>query len=255
MKEHRDSIFGNIFGRVWAAWGMVSFVISFLFFFPFSMCCWFFKDYKKGQIFFLTVSRIWMRFWLSIVGCPVSVYGHNNFEKGENYVITYNHNSFLDVPLSAPFAPEANKTIAKKEFTKVPIFGAFYSRGSVIVDRSSDISRRNSFEAMSKILRMGMHMCIYPEGTRNKTTEPLRPFYDGAFKLAIANKKDIIPCVMTGTAYAMPHYKKYFLRPTRLAMYFLPPISSKDKTAQQLNAEVKEAMIQCYQAKERFVRR
>jgi hypothetical protein len=38
-------------------------------------------------------------------------------------------------------------------------------------------------------------------------------------------------------------------------MYFLPPISSKDKTAQQLNAEVKEAMIQCYQAKERFVRR
>ena len=254
MKDQKDNIFMNVFGRIWAAWGLLSFVMTFLIIFPFSMCSWLFKDYRKGQIFFLAVSRIWMRFWLFIVGCPVSVYGRKNFKPGENYVVTYNHNTFLDVPLSAPFVPEANKTIAKKEFSKVPIFGAFYRRGGLMIDRSSEQSRRNSFEAMSKVLRMRMHMCIYPEGTRNKTTEPLRPFYDGAFKLAIANEKDIIPCVMTGTAHAMPHYKKYFLRPTRLAMYFLPPIPSANKTAQELNAEVREAMLQCYQEKERFAR-
>lgn len=254
MKQKKDNLFIEVFGRIWAAWALLSFVISFLIIFPFSMCCWLFKDYKKGQIFFLAVSRLWMRFWLLIVGCPVSVYGRANFVKGENYVVTYNHNSFLDVPLSAPFVPEANKTIAKKEFSKVPIFGAFYRRGGVMIDRSSEISRRKSFEAMSKVLRMGMHMCIYPEGTRNKTIEPFRPFYDGAFKLAIANNKDVIPCVMTGTAYAMPHYKKYFLRPTILSMHFLPPISSSNKTAQQLSEEVKQAMLILYKDKERFVR-
>ncbi len=254
MSNKKDNIFSNMFGRVWALWGLVSFVTSFLIIFPFSMGCWLFKDYKKGQIYFLTVSRIWMRFWLFIVGCPVSVYGRNNFVKGENYIVTYNHNAFLDVPLSAPFVPEANKTIAKKDFANVPIFGAFYRRGGVMIDRSSELSRRKSFEAMSKVLRMGMHMCIYPEGTRNKTKEPFRKFYDGAFKLAIANKKAVIPCVMTGTAYAMPYYKKYFLRPTKLSMHFLAPISSENKSAQELSDEVRGAMLICYNEKERFAR-
>ena len=46
---------------------------------------------------------------------------------------------------------------------------------------------------MKKVLDMGLHMCIYPEGTRNKTDQPLKTFHDGAFRLAIDTRKAIIP--------------------------------------------------------------
>jgi 1-acyl-sn-glycerol-3-phosphate acyltransferase len=44
-----------------------------------------------------------------------------------------------------------------------------YRTGSILVDRKSETSRRDSFAKMKEALDMGLHMCIYPEGTRNKT--------------------------------------------------------------------------------------
>src|SRR5882757_5843240 len=155
-----------------------------------------FKDYKKGQAFFIAVSRWWMNVWLILAGCPVTVRGKENFITGENYIVVFNHNALMDVPLSAPYVPGANKTIAKASFAKTPLFGWFYTRGSVLVDRKDERSRVKSYEAMKKTLAMGMHMCIYPEGTRNRTAEPLKQFYDGAFKLAVDTKKEIIPCII-----------------------------------------------------------
>ncbi|HRG44473.1 MAG TPA: 1-acyl-sn-glycerol-3-phosphate acyltransferase, partial [Saprospiraceae bacterium] len=57
--------------------------------------------------------------------------GRENFAEGENYVVVFNHNALLDAPLSAPFIPGANKTIAKSSFAKVPIFGLFYKNCNV----------------------------------------------------------------------------------------------------------------------------
>src|SRR5439155_14872246 len=102
----------------------------------------------------------------------------------------------MDVPLTSPGIPGANKTIAKIEMARIPLFGMIYKRGSVLVDRKSEESRRKSFNKMKEVLQMGMHMCIYPEGTRNKTNEPLQRFHDGAFRLAVETKKDIMPAVI-----------------------------------------------------------
>ena len=170
-----------------------------------------FKDYKKGQEYFLGVARIWMRVWLFLIGCPLKIYGREHFEKDKNYVVIYNHNALLDVPLSAPFVPGANKTIAKDSFGKIPLFAQYYARGSVLVNRNSEQSRVKSFEDMKRVLKMGMHICIYPEGTRNRTDLPLKPFYDGAFKLAHDTATEVMPCVLTGTAQAMPIHKSCLL--------------------------------------------
>ena len=235
----------NLFGRFWALWGLVSFVISFLLIFLPSMVAYLIPG-KKGQDYFIWVSRCWMRSWLYLVGCPVTVEGKENFKKGETYVIVYNHNALIDVPLSAPFVPGGNKTIAKSSFAKVPIFGWFYKRGSVLVDRKNDQSRRKSFEAMRTVLQNNIHMCIYPEGTRNRTGQPLKPFYDGAFKLAVDAKKDVIPCVIFGTREAMPIDKGFFLVPKRLKMHFLPPVASLDVKPADLKDQVFEIMRDYY---------
>ena len=236
------SLFKNIFGRIWALWGLSSFVLSFLIIFIPSMFSYLFKDEVKGQNYFILVSRIWMQSWLYLIGCPVKVIGREYFQKNETYVIVYNHNEFLDVPLSAPFVPGGNKTIAKASFGKVPIFGWFYKRGGIMVDRNKENSRVKSFEEMKTALKKGIHMCIYPEGTRNRTGNPLKPFYDGAFKLAIDAKKEIIPCVIVGTNKAMPVKKTFYLLPKKLKMIFLKPVSSDNIDTKSLNKKVFDLM-------------
>lgn len=89
-------------------------------------------------------------------------------------------------------------------------------------------------------------MCIYPEGTRNRSKEPLKPFYDGAFKLAIESGKEIMPCILLGTRKAMPINKSFYLLPTRLEMHFLPPVSSEHIAVKALNQKVFEQMKDFY---------
>lgn len=244
-KQQQGGLLKDVLARIWALWGLISFLVSFLIIFIPSMLAYLMPE-KKGQDYFIAVSRWWMRVWLPLIGCPLTVTGKEHFKKGENYVIVYNHNALLDVPLSAPYVPGGNKTIAKSSFAKVPIFGWFYSRGSVLVDRNSDQSRRRSFDAMKKVLQNGMHICLYPEGTRNRTKEPLKPFYDGAFKLAVEAKKDIIPCIITGTKKAMPIHKPFYLWPTRLRMKFLPPVSSAGMDSKTLKEKVFGIMYEEY---------
>ncbi len=235
----------NIFGRVWALWGLVTFFITFMIIFLPSMLANLMAD-PKGQKYFIRVSKIWMNVWLFLVGCPVKVSGKENFKPGSAYIVVFNHNALLDVPLSAPYVPGPNKTIAKASFAKIPLFGSFYKKGSILVDRNDEKSRSKSFDAMKKVLAKGMHMCIYPEGARNRSSEPIKPFYDGAFRLALAAKKDIIPCVIIGTKKAMPINKKFFLLPVRLKMHFLPAVSSENMPVKELKEKVFTAMLKDY---------
>ena len=130
----------------------------------------------------------------------------------------------MDVPITSPGIPGGNKTIAKIEMAKIPVFGLLYTTGSVLVDRKSDASRRDSFIKMKEVLDMGLHMCIYPEGTRNKTDQPLKSFHDGAFRLAVTTQKSIVPAVIFGSKRAFPPPKAFFLWPTKMSMHFLAPI-------------------------------
>ena len=144
----------------------------------------------------------------------------------------------MDVPLSSPFIPGANKTIAKTSFVKVPVFGFYYMKGAVLVDRKSEKSRKESFEKMKQVLKKGMHMCIYPEGTRNRTNEPLKKFYDGAFKLATDTGTSIIPAIILNTRKAVPVQKSFYFLPHKLEMHFLPPVGVESKTTDELREEI-----------------
>ena len=238
-------IIKNIFARIWVLWALICFTITFLLVFIPSMLSYL-MDEPKGQYYFIKVSKYWMNCWLFLVGCPVTVSGKEHFIPGDTYVIVFNHNALLDVPLSSPYVPGANKTIAKASFAKIPLFGLFYSKGSILVDRKDERSRIKSFEAMKKVLLTGMHMCIYPEGTRNRTNEPIKQFYDGAFRLAVATKKEIIPCVIIGTKRAMPINRSFYLLPTSLKMHFLPPVSSENIAVKELKEKVYKMMREYY---------
>ena len=172
----------------------------------------------------------WMSFFLPLVGCPVIRKGKQHFKKGENYVVVCNHNSLVDIPVSSPYILGPNKTLAKMEMARIPIFGVIYKAGSVLVNRKNPASRRESFNQMDAMLKMGLHLCLYPEGTRNKTDKPLQPFYDGAFITAIRAQKPIIPALIFNTKKILPHHIKLWARPMPIRFHFLPPVSTEGLT-------------------------
>jgi len=236
-------ILRNIFGRIWAAWGALVFIITMLIFLiPFFLFIYFQEEPKKTNRFIL-YSRTWMDIFLGLIGCPLSIKGREYFRKGETYIVVSNHNALIDVPVSSPGIPGGNKTIAKAEMAKIPLFGLIYKTGSILVDRKNEKSRRESFVKMQEVLNTGLHMCIYPEGTRNTSTEPLRPFHDGAFRLAMSSGKSIIPMIIFNSRIANPPDKGFFLRPVKLYMDFLPEVTViPGETVELLKARVFEQM-------------
>ncbi|MDR3712522.1 MAG: lysophospholipid acyltransferase family protein [Puia sp.] len=240
-------IAGNIFGMIWAVWGALLFVTTMLIFFiPFLTFAWFRPDPQKTNVF-VRFSRVWMGVYLTLIGCPLRIKGKEKFKKGTTYIVVCNHNSLIDVPVTSPGIPGGNKTIAKIEMARIPLFGMLYRTGSVIVDRKSEVSRRESFTKMKETLDMGLHMCLYPEGTRNKSAEPLKSFHNGAFRLALTTGKEIIPALIFNSRKVMPADKTFFLWPHRLAMHFLDPVAARpDDTVDSLRERVFSIMESYY---------
>lgn len=181
-------------------------------------------DEPKRTIIFQSISKIWMKLFFTLSGCRLRIKGKENFIKDQNYIVVCNHNSFMDVPITTPFIPGPNKTIAKIEISRLPIFGLIYKRGSILLDRKNKDSRKESFRKMKQVLAMGLHMCIYPEGTRNKTSEPVKAFHDGAFSLAIETKKPLLPTLLFNTKKVLPPEKTFYFWPSKMEIHFLPAI-------------------------------
>lgn len=239
-----------VFGRVWALWALLLFVSTMLVTLPFYMPCFLLSDPAKGR-WHRQVSRVWMTVFLAMAGCPLTVRGRAHYRKNTNYIIVCNHNSLMDVPVSTPFMERANKTIAKKSFARVPLFGWIYSFGSVLVDRNSDASRRKSIDDMKKVLALGLDMVIYPEGTRNRSSEPLKRFYDGAFRLSTDTGKPILPVILFHTKKVLPANRIFFMLPHRLELHYLPAVDPKGHNAEELKTMIFRQMWDYYAAHDR----
>lgn len=234
--------------QIYAVWALIIFVATLL---PVALMMWIIGivDEPRRTRIFRAISKVWMRLFFMLTGCGLKVKGKNNFKPGEKYIITCNHNSLMDVPVATPFIPGANKTIAKAEMAKIPLFGLIYKRGAVLVDRNDKNSRRNSFKKMKNVLNLGMHMCIYPEGTRNRSAMPLKEFHAGAFKLAIETGKPILPALIFNTKKVLPPGKSFYFFPANMELHFLPsiPVTTTDNY-ETLKEKVHQIMSDYYSA-------
>lgn len=235
----------NVLARVFALWAIIVFVSTLLIVILISWILGVVEEPRRSHIF-QKVIRVWLTIFFILTGVRRKFKGLEHFNKKETYVIVCNHNSYLDPPLSSPGIPEANKTIAKIEMAGIPLFGVVYKRGSVLVDRKNEASRKQSYVMMKKVLDMGLHMCIYPEGTRNKTKQPLQKFHDGAFRLAVETGHRILPTVLFNTREVMPTNKTFYYWPRKVEMHFLPPVSVENKTAAEVRDEVFQLMKDYY---------
>jgi len=242
-------VFKEIFGRIFALWAAIAFIgTMLLFLIPFLLFCYFKNDPEKTKRF-TSWSRHWINSFLFLIASPLTIKGKEKFEPGENYIVLCNHNSFIDVPIATPAIPGGNKTIAKVELSRIPLFGLLYKTGSVLVDRKSDASRKESYNKMKDVLNIGLHMCIYPEGTRNRTREPLKSFHNGAFKLSVDTRKSIIPSLIFNTRKVLPANKFFYAMPHPVEIHFLDPIPPlADESPEELKQRVFEVMKKYYES-------
>lgn len=243
----KNSKLKDFIAKIFAVWALIIFIVTL---FPVALLIWIFgilNEPLRTEKFRL-VSKFWMRIFFFFTGCSLKVIGKNYFKKDERYIITCNHNSLMDVPVSTPFIPGPNKTIAKVEMAKIPLFGLIYKRGSILVDRKDKNSRKDSFRKMKNVLQTGMHVCIYPEGTRNRTIQPLKEFHDGAFRLAIETGNPILPALIFNTKKILPPGKVFYFWPAKMEIHFLEPVYLKeDENYETLKEKIYTLMTDYYE--------
>jgi 1-acyl-sn-glycerol-3-phosphate acyltransferase len=167
-------------------------VVSILVFFPFLLI---FSFKEKHYHLFWNFARILSKILIYGMGFRLKFKANQNIDPGKSYMYCANHASFLDPFVLIALSKKPIVFVGKKELSKIPIFGFFYRRTVIMVDRSSFKSRKAVFEIAKKRLQNGVSMAIFPEGLVPTEDIVLAPFKKGAFSLAIDFQIPIIPQV------------------------------------------------------------
>ena len=127
--------------------------------------------------------------------------------------------------------------MGKEEITKIPIFGYFYKKNTVIVNRSKIKDSYSAFLNAEKKLKEGVSMCIFPEGGIPNSKKKLNKFKNGAFRLASEQNVKIVPITMPDNKYIFPQeYFKGHPGIVRIKIHkAINPTNMKENTIRYLN--------------------
>ncbi len=148
------------------------------------------KWYPKS---FWIARNIWANFVLYGMGSIPKVKRDQQIVRGKSYMLVANHTSMLDIMLMLKVSPNPFVFVGKKELVQIPVFGFFYKRVCIMVDRGDAKSRTAVYRRAQKRLNDGLSICIFPEGGVPDEHIVLDAFKDGAFNMAIAHKIAIVP--------------------------------------------------------------
>ncbi len=171
-------------------WFYVLVALPILFLFPILLIS---ISKEKWYPFFFRLARFWAKFILIGMCFRYSVEKEQVPEKGKSYMFIANHTSMTDIMLMLVAVKNPFVFVGKKELAKIPLFGFFYKRTCILVDRSSEKSRKAVFLQAQRRLKQGLSICIFPEGGVPDESVLLDTFKDGAFRLAINHNIPIVP--------------------------------------------------------------
>lgn len=148
---------------------------------------------EKLYPMFFFLARIWAKIMFYGMGFSYLVTNNQTLDKNQSYIFIANHTSMLDVMLMLIIFKNPFVFIGKKELASLPLFGFFYKRAAILVDRSSTRSRQKSLQLAQEKLKNGRSICIFPEGgVPEDSSIVLDSFKSGAFRLAIEFQTPIV---------------------------------------------------------------
>ncbi|MFP2997875.1 lysophospholipid acyltransferase family protein [Spongiivirga sp. MCCC 1A20706] len=144
--------------------------------------------------FFFRLARIWSKIILYGMGFIPIIKRAQKLNWKDSYMLIANHTSMTDIMLMLLVAKSPFVFVGKAELAKIPLFGFFYKRTCILVDRSDAKSRNSAFYAAQRRLKQGLSICIFPEGgVPEDENILLDSFKNGAFRLAIDHQIPIVP--------------------------------------------------------------
>ena len=182
--------FKIIFWILWRIWFYVLVLLPILVLFPLLIIS---ISKEKWYPYFFVLARIWARFILFGMGFRTKVTYDQEILQGKSYMFVANHTSMTDIMLMLSVTRNPFVFVGKKELANIPLFGFFYKKTCILVDRNSQKSRFEVYERAQKRLNQGLSICIFPEGGVPDENIILDEFKDGAFMLAIEHKIPIVP--------------------------------------------------------------
>jgi 1-acyl-sn-glycerol-3-phosphate acyltransferase len=216
-------------------YAMLLFVALMLIIFPFVILASFLNPVRSGNIIY-RICMLWGDIWFPLVGIR-----HRNILEApqvnsRSYIFVSNHLSFLDAAIIVKTFRKPVRPLGKKEIAAIPVFGFIYRNAIVTVDRGSAADRMKSVRKLKTVLGKGISVLIFPEGTFNGTGRPLKPFYDGAFRIAIETQTNVRPVLFLDAYSRMPYGKMFTLTPGISRSVFLPEIDVQGLTTDDIDA-------------------
>jgi 1-acyl-sn-glycerol-3-phosphate acyltransferase len=212
------------FQAIYSAWVMLWFIIIIVLSFPMVLLIMLLPEERRVRWM-----HQYMRFvgysWYLASGIRPKTYNKHLLHALNGCVITCNHASYLDAAAIYTAISKVFKTLGKAEIAKAPIFGIAYQTVVVCLDRSNNMARARSMIKMTQMIKQGLDIVIFPEGTFDEIRTDLLPFFDGAFRLAIDSGNNVLPLILVDTAKRMHPQSVWRFTPGVSRTVFLPSVS------------------------------
>jgi 1-acyl-sn-glycerol-3-phosphate acyltransferase len=220
---------------IYCLYALVMFIFCMLLVIPPVVVASFFGKVRGGNIIY-QLCNYWARSWFFLVGIRHRNFYEHPHDKNKQYIFIANHISYLDAPVIVRALKQRVRALGKAEMSKVPLFGFIYRNAVVTVDRSSATHRANSVRILKSVIKKGISIFIFPEGTFNETNQPLKGLYDGAFRIAIETQTPIKPLLFLDTWHRMHFGSVFSLNPGRSRTVFLQEIPVEGLTGKDVEA-------------------
>ncbi|MDW5289045.1 lysophospholipid acyltransferase family protein [Formosa sp. PL04] len=184
------TIFKYIFWVLYRIWFYILVAIPILILFPFLLIS---ISKESWYPYYYKMARLWSKFILIGMGFRWKIEREEAPKKNKSYMFIANHTSMTDIMMMLVTIKNPFVFVGKKELAKIPLFGFFYKRTCILVDRDNLRSRHAVFQSAEKRLQSGLSICIFPEGGVSDEDILLDQFKDGAFRLAINHQIPIVP--------------------------------------------------------------
>lgn len=225
---------------IYGIYAFVTFIALMLVVFPFVIVASFFGRIRGGNMIY-RICMIWADVWFVVIFVWVKRIYEYPHDKSKQYVFVVNHISYFDSPVIVKAFRQPVRPLGKIEMAKIPVFGFIYKKAIVTVDRSNAENRAESMRILKSVISKGISVLVFPEGTFNKTGQPLKEFYDGAFRLAVATQTPIKPVLFLDSYDRMRYISPLDASPGRCRIVYLNEIPVEGLTADDI-PELKETV-------------
>ena len=209
--------------RLYCIYAFISFVAIMILIFPFVIIASFFGHIRGGNMIW-RLCMLWGDIWFPLILVWTRRIYETPHDKSKPYIFVSNHISYIDAAYLVKVFRQSVRPLAKIEMTKIPVFGFIYKNAVVTVDRTSGQNRSQSIRILKSIIKKGISILIFPEGTFNMTNKPLKEFYDGAFRVAIETQTPIKPVLFLDTYNRMNYKTVFSLTPGKCRAVYLEEI-------------------------------